>query len=80
MRETDTILCKSSLAQNVIADGPGMTDQDLQLSYIFDWTYPEVEAGSAQEQQKVEEQKKTASTAILKTLEFTRAMIEKGEI
>jgi hypothetical protein len=64
----------------VIADGPNLTDQDLQLTYIFDWTYPEVEAGSAEEKQKVEEQKKTANNSLGMTLKITRGMVEKGEL
>jgi hypothetical protein len=50
------------------------------LTYIFDWTYPEVEAGSAEEQQKVEEQKETANNSIGMTLKITRGMVEKGEL
>jgi len=67
----------NSLAQNVISDGP---DEDLQLTYIFDWTYPEVEVGSAEEKNKIEEQKKGAQTAILMTLKSVREMIGRGEL
>lgn len=70
----------NSLAQNVISDGPSMTDEDLNLTYIYDWTYSEVEAGSADEQKKVEEQKNVAKTAIEMTLKSVRGMVEKGEL
>jgi hypothetical protein len=62
----------------VISDGPGFTDEDLQLTYIFDWKYPEVEAGSAEERQKVEEQRKGAKVAVDMTLKSIREMVEKG--
>jgi len=57
-----------------------MTDEDLSLTYIFDWKYPEVEAGSADEKQKVDEQRKGGRTAIEMTLKSIRGMIEKGEL
>ena len=63
-----------------IADGPNMTDEDLQLTYIFDWIHPDVETGSAEEKAKIEEQKKGAKTAIDMTLKSVRGMIEKGEL
>jgi len=63
-----------------IADGPGLTDEDMQLTYIFDWKYPEVEAGSAEEKSKIEEQKEGAKMAIEMTLKSVREMIEKGEL
>lgn len=64
----------------MISDGPSMTDEDLNLTYIYDWTYSEVEAGSADEQKKVEEQKNVAKTAIEMTLKSVRGMVEKGEL
>lgn len=73
-------LAKNNLAQNVISDGPSTTDEDLSLTYIFDWKYPEVEAGSADEKQKVDEQRKGGRTAIEMTLKSIRGMIEKGEL
>jgi len=50
------------------------------LTYIFDWKYPEVEAGSADEKQKVDEQRKGGRTAIEMTLKSIRGMIEKGDL
>jgi hypothetical protein len=57
-----------------------LSDEDLQLTYIFDWTYPEVQVGSAEENNKIEEQKKGAQTAILMTLKSVREMIGRGEL
>lgn len=64
----------------MLADGPGLTNEDLQLTYIFDWKYPEVEVGSAEERDKIEEQRKGAKTAVEMTLKSIRGMIEKGEL
>ena len=64
----------------MISDGAGFRDKDLQLTYIFDWKYPEVEAGSAEELQKVEEQRKGAKTAVEMTLKSIRGLIAKGEL
>jgi hypothetical protein len=52
----------------------------LQLTYIFDWNYPEVEAGSAEEKSKIEVQKRGAKTAIEMTLKSVREMIERCEL
>lgn len=64
----------------MISDGAGFTDQDLQLTYIFDWKYPDVAAGSSEEEEKVQEQRKGAKTAIEMTLRSVREMVGRGEL
>ena len=77
--------CDAGLVQrtrltSIVADGSNMTEEDLQLTYIFDWTYSDVEAGSEEERTKVQEQKKGAKNAIDMTLKSVRGMIERGEL
>lgn len=62
----------------MISDGVGFTDEELQLTFVLDWNYPEVEAGSAEERQKMVEQRLVAKTAVEMTLKSVRGMIEKG--
>ena len=35
-----------STTTNLLSHGPGNKDQDMQLTYVFEWNYPHIEEGS----------------------------------
>jgi hypothetical protein len=37
-----------------VSNGPDNTDQDLQLTYTFEWNYPDVEEGTAAHDKAIE--------------------------
>ena len=65
---------------NTISDGPGMTDQDLHMTYFFEWLHPDVEAGSEKEKTLTEEHRKRGKMSVDKSIEAIRRMAVAGEL
>jgi hypothetical protein len=57
-----------------------MTDNDLNLSYIFEWLHDDVEAGSEQHKKLVEEHRRGAKLAVDKSIQAMRKMAIAGEL
>jgi hypothetical protein len=57
-----------------------MTDNDLNLGYIFEWLHDDVEAGSEQHKELVEEHRKGAKMAVDKSIQAMRKMAIAGEL
>ena len=65
---------------NCISDGPGLTDHDLNMTYIFEWMHDDVEAGSQTYKDLAEEHTKGAKVAVDKSIEAMRRMAAAGEL
>lgn len=57
-----------------------MTDNDLNLSYIFEWLHDDVEAGSEKHKELVEEHRMGAKLAVDKSIQAMRKMAIAGEL
>jgi hypothetical protein len=65
---------------NTVSDGPGMTDQDLYMTYFFEWLHPDVEAGSEKEKTLTEEHRRRSKMSVDKSIEAIRRMAIAGEL
>jgi Domain of unknown function (DUF1857) len=57
-----------------------MTDQELHMTYFFEWRHPDVEAGSEKEKEMMELYKKMGKLAVDKSVETIRRMVVAGEL
>ena len=69
-----------ALITNTVSDGPGLTEDDMHMTYTFELRYPEVKEGSDEYKKKVEEHKKLAQMAVQKSLDSMRKMASAGEL
>ena len=45
---------EGSVTSNILSNGPENNDQDLQLTYVFEWNYPNIEQGTKEHAEIVE--------------------------
>jgi hypothetical protein len=64
---------------NMVSDGPNMTDEELQMTYFFEWLHPSVEAGSEEEMKLTKQHKMRGKMSVDKTIESVRKMVEAGK-
>lgn len=64
----------------MVSDGPGMTDEEMQMTYFFEWPHPDVEADSAKEKELTEQHKKRGKMSVEKALEGIRRMVVAGTL
>jgi hypothetical protein len=57
-----------------------MTDNDLNMAYIFEWLHDNIEAGSERHKELVEEHRKGAKLAVDKSIQAMRKMAIAGEL
>jgi hypothetical protein len=57
-----------------------MTDNDLNMAYIFEWLHDDIEAGSERYKELVEEHRKGAKLAVDKSIQAMRKMAIAGEL
>jgi hypothetical protein len=57
-----------------------MTDNDLNLTYIFEWLLDEVEEGSKEHQDLIEGHRKGGKVAVDKSIDAMRRMAVAGEL
>lgn len=55
-----------------------MTDQELNMTYTFEWRYPDVESSKFEE--LFEEHRNGAKTAVSSSIEAMRRMAKAGEL
>lgn len=63
----------------MVSDGPNMTDEELQMTYSFEWLHPNVEAGSEEEMKLTKQHKMRGKMSVDKTIESVRKMVEAGK-
>lgn len=61
----------------MISDGPAGGDEDLHMTYVFEWLHPEIEEGGAELRIK---HKGMAKMAVDKSIDSIRRMVVDGTI
>lgn len=64
----------------MVSDGPEMTDEDLHMTYFFEWLHPGLEAGSDKEKELTEEHRKRGKMSVDKSIESIRKMVMEGKL
>jgi hypothetical protein len=80
MNKVDFHQSNGAVITNCISDGPGMTDHDLNMTYIFEWLHDDVEAGSQKHKDLMEEHRKAGKMAVDKSIQAMRKMAAAGEL
>lgn len=57
-----------------------MTDEELKMTYSFEWPHPDVEAGSDRELELTEQHKKRGMMSVDKSIEAIRNMVAAGKL
>ena len=57
-----------------------MTDDELQMTYFFEWLHPDVEAGSEQEMALTKQHKMRGKMSVDKSIEAIRRMVVAGKL
>lgn len=65
---------------NVISDGPSMDDEDLNMTYMFEWQHDDIEEGSEKAKKTFEEHKNNAKMAVDFSIQSIRRMVAAGEL
>jgi len=78
--ETFTMQGSKGRVLNIISQGPSGRDDDLWMTFTFEWDHPEIEVGSQEEIAKQKEYQKNSPQAIEGVLKVIREMIAKGEL
>lgn len=63
---------------NTISRGPGQNE--LYLTFTFEWVFPTVEEGSKVAQEKEEQLQNQAAVAVPHTIEVIRALAQEGRL
>ena len=61
-------------------DGPNGTDEELQMTYFFEWLHPDLEDGSEQEAFLTKQHKMRGKMSVDKTIEKMRSMAKEGKL
>ncbi|TKA58204.1 hypothetical protein B0A55_11102 [Friedmanniomyces simplex] len=69
-----------ALITNTVSDGVGLTEHDYNMTYTFEWRYPEVEEGSEEHGRLVQQSRKEAKMAVHSSIESMRRMAAAGEL
>lgn len=64
----------------MVSDGPNMIDEELQMTYFFEWLHPDVEAGSDLEKTLTKQHKMRGKMSVDKSIESMRKMVMAGKI
>ncbi|KAH6639353.1 hypothetical protein C7974DRAFT_388308 [Boeremia exigua] len=66
--------------RNVVSDGPSGEETDLHMTYMFEFSLPEVKAGSEEQEKEVKRLKGMAKMAVEKSIDTIREMVRDGRI
>lgn len=69
-----------SMISNIVSEGPGGTEGDLHMTYVFEWRHPEVEAGGAEEEELTVKHRGMAKMAVDGTIQTLRKLAAAGEL
>ena len=65
---------------NTVSDGPSMTEHDYNMTYTFEWRYPNVTEGSEEHQKLQKSTVDGAKMAVHSSIEAMRKMAAAGEL
>ncbi|KAF2809582.1 DUF1857-domain-containing protein [Mytilinidion resinicola] len=69
-----------SIIRNLISDGPAGTVEDLHMTYMFEWLFPNLEEGSAEAEEQFKKSKAMAKMAVDGSINTIREMVKDGRI
>ena len=69
-----------ALITNTISDGKTFEEKDLQMTYTFEWRYPDVVEGSEEHKEKWKQSVEGAKMAVHSSIVAMRKMAEAGEL
>lgn len=69
-----------ALITNTVSDGSGLTENDYNMTYTFEWRHPDVKEGSEEHMKLVQSHTEGAKMAVHKSIEAMRKMADAGEL
>ncbi|PNS14122.1 hypothetical protein CAC42_6635 [Sphaceloma murrayae] len=69
-----------SLISNIVSDGPTSTEEDMFMTYTFQWLNQDAEPGSDEEKKLLEKFKGMAKMAVEGSIDTIRRMVKEGKI
>jgi len=69
-----------ALITNTISDGEGLTEHDYNMTYTFEWRYPDVKEGTDEADKLMKQSVQGAKMAVHKSIEAMRKMAQAGEL
>lgn len=69
-----------AVIQNIVSEGPGGTEEDLNMTYSFEFRHPEVEAGSAKVQELTAKHRAMAKMAVDSSIATIRKLVVAKEL
>ncbi|KAK4541707.1 hypothetical protein LTR36_007416 [Oleoguttula mirabilis] len=69
-----------ALITNTVSDGPGLTEHDYNMTYTFEWRYPDVKDGSEEHKRLTKQSVEGAKMAVHKSIDALRKMGAAGEL
>ncbi|TKX18539.1 putative acetylaranotin biosynthesis cluster protein L [Elsinoe australis] len=69
-----------SLVSNIVSDGPGLRDEDLLMTYTFQWIGQDAEPGSEEEAKMLEKNRGMAKGAVEGSIDTIRRLVKEGKI
>jgi DNA topoisomerase IA len=67
-----------SFISNLVSQGKD--EQDLYLTFYFEWTLPEIEAGSEEEKNVISQRWEMVKEVVQETIDIGREMVKDGKI
>ncbi len=80
LKQVDFYEPTGAVITNMVSDGPNMTDEELQMTYFFEWLHPDVEAGSEQLAFLTKQHKMRGKMSVEKSIESIRKMVSEGKL
>jgi Domain of unknown function (DUF1857) len=65
---------------NMVSDNSNITDEELQMTYFFEWLHPDVEGGSDKEKELTKQHKMRGKMSVSKSIESMRKMVMAGNL
>ena len=69
-----------ALIINTVSDGPSMTESDCNMTYTFEWRYPDIAEGSQAHKDNEQKAREGAKMAVHMSIEAMRKMAAAGEL
>jgi len=69
-----------ALITNTVSDGSGLTENDYNMTYTFEWRHPDVQEGSDEHKKFVKQYVAQAQMAVHNSIESMRKMAAAGEL
>lgn len=78
--KVDFIQPNGAVITNTVSDGPGLTENDLNMTYTFNWIHDDVAEGSDEHKKLEQQYRNAAKNAVHKSIEALHRMAAAGEL